>query len=202
MQTMERELEQGDDFVGTEDEFEKGTGPKRFRYGELAIATDNFSDKHKLGEGGFGSVYRGFLKEMGLHVAIKRVSKGSTQGRKQYAAEVRIISQLRHRHLVRLVGWCHEHRGDFLLVYELMPNGSVDHHLYGKGVLLTWPMRHDIALGLASAMLYLHEECLQCIVHWDIKPSNVMLDSTFSAKLGDFGLAKLVEHWATWRRSA
>jgi len=83
MQTMERDLEQGDDFVGTEDEFEKGTGPKRFRYGELAIATDNFSDKHKLGEGGFGSVYRGFLKEMGLHVAIKRVSKGSKQGRKE-----------------------------------------------------------------------------------------------------------------------
>ena len=94
MQTMERDLEEGDDFVGTEDEFEKGTGPKRFRYGELAIATDNFSDKHKLGEGGFGSVYRGFLKEMGLHVAIKRVSKGSKQGRKEYASEVRIISQL------------------------------------------------------------------------------------------------------------
>jgi serine/threonine protein kinase len=134
------------------------------------------------------------LKELGLEVAIKRVSKGSTQGRKEYAAEVRIISQLRHRHLVRLVGWCHEHRGDFLLVYELMPNGSVDHHLYGKGVLLTWPTRYDIALGLASALLYLHEECLQCIVHRDIKPSNVMLDATFSAKLGDFGLAKLVEH--------
>ncbi|WVZ95715.1 hypothetical protein U9M48_041445 [Paspalum notatum var. saurae] len=75
-----------------------------------------------------------------------------------------------------------------------MPNGSVDQHLYGKGVLLTWPTRYDIALGLASAMLYLHEECAQCIVHRDIKPSNVMLDATFSAKLGDFGLAKRVEH--------
>ncbi|KAM0865128.1 hypothetical protein ACQ4PT_043473 [Festuca glaucescens] len=186
-----------DDAMGYEelgDEFVVESGPRRFGYAELASATKNFSEERKLGQGGFGAVYRGFLKELGLKVAIKRVSKGSTQGRKEYAAEVRIISQLRHRHLVRLVGWCHEHRGDFLLVYELMPNGSVDHHLYGKGVLLTWPARYDIALGLASALLYLHEECRQCIVHRDIKPSNVMLDAAFSAKLGDFGLAKLVEH--------
>lgn len=184
----------GGDYDELADEFVVESGPRRFRYAELAAATRNFAEDRKLGQGGFGAVYRGFLKELGLEVAIKRVSKGSTQGRKEYAAEVRIISQLRHRHLVRLVGWCHEHRGDFLLVYELMPNGSVDHHLYGKGVLLTWPTRYDIALGLASAMLYLHEECAQCIVHRDIKPSNVMLDATFSAKLGDFGLAKLVEH--------
>ncbi|CAM0883346.1 unnamed protein product [Alopecurus aequalis] len=187
-----------EDAIGYEeldgDEFVVESGPRRFRYAELAEATKNFSEERKLGQGGFGAVYRGFLKELGLEVAIKRVSKGSTQGRKEYAAEVRIISQLRHRHLVRLVGWCHEHRGDFLLVYELMPNGSVDHHIYGKGVHLAWPTRYDIALGLASALLYLHEECLQCIVHRDIKPSNVMLDATFSAKLGDFGLAKLVEH--------
>ncbi|KAF7038086.1 hypothetical protein CFC21_048311 [Triticum aestivum] len=186
-----------DDAMGYDeltDEFIVQSGPRRFRYAELAAATNNFSEQRKLGQGGFGAVYRGFLKELGQEVAIKRVSKGSTQGRKEYAAEVRIISQLRHRHLVRLVGWCHEHRGDFLLVYELMPNGSVDQHLYGKGVHLTWPTRYDIALGLASALLYLHEECLQCIVHRDIKPSNVMLDATFSAKLGDFGLAKLVEH--------
>lgn len=186
-----------DDAMGYDeltDEFIVQSGPRRFRYAELVAATNNFSEQRKLGQGGFGAVYRGFLKELGQEVAIKRVSKGSTQGRKEYAAEVRIISQLRHRHLVRLVGWCHEHRGDFLLVYELMPNGSVDQHLYGKGVHLTWPTRYDIALGLVSALLYLHEECLQCIVHRDIKPSNVMLDATFSAKLGDFGLAKLVEH--------
>uniref|UniRef100_A0A804NBB7 Protein kinase domain-containing protein n=1 Tax=Zea mays TaxID=4577 RepID=A0A804NBB7_MAIZE len=82
------------------DEFERGTGPKRFRYGELAVATGNFSDTQKLGEGGFGSVYRGFLEDMDLHVAIKRVSKGSKQGRKEYASEVRIISRLRHHNLV------------------------------------------------------------------------------------------------------
>ncbi|CAL4947127.1 unnamed protein product [Urochloa decumbens] len=182
---------------GEYDELVVESGPRRFRYAELAAATRNFAEERKLGQGGFGAVYRGFLRDLGLEVAIKRVSKGSTQGRKEYAAEVRIISQLRHRHLVRLVGWCHEHRGDFLLVYELMPNGSVDHHLYGNGKAgapLAWPTRYDAALGLASAVLYLHEECAQCIVHRDIKPSNVMLDAAFSAKLGDFGLAKLVEH--------
>ncbi|XP_034584616.2 L-type lectin-domain containing receptor kinase IX.1 [Setaria viridis] len=176
-----------------EDEFEKGSGPKRFRYGELAVATDNFSDKYKLGEGGFGSVYRGFLKEMNLHVAIKRVSKGSNQGRKEYASEVRIISRLRHRNLVQLIGWCHG-GGDLLLVYELMPNGSIDKHLHSADNKLSWPLRHKIVLEIASAILYLHQEWEQCVLHRDIKPSNVMLDASFTAKLGDFGLARLVDH--------
>jgi serine/threonine protein kinase len=131
-----------------EDEFERGTGPKRFRYGELAVATGNFSHTQKLGEGGFGSVYRGFLEDMDLHVAIKRVSKRSKQGRKEYASEVRIISRLRHRNLVQLIGWCH---GDskLLLIYELMPNGSLDKHLYSSSDvgLLPWPVRHEIVLG-------------------------------------------------------
>ncbi|CAN6329798.1 unnamed protein product [Urochloa humidicola] len=176
-----------------EDEFERGTGPKRFRYGELAIATDNFSDSQKLGEGGFGSVYRGFLKEMNLHVAIKRVSKGSTQGRKEYASEVKTISRLRHRNLVQLIGWCHG-RGDLLLVYELMPNGSLDKHLYSADNILLWPLRYKIVLEIASAILYLHQEWEQCVLHRDIKPSNVMLDASFNAKLGDFGLARLIDH--------
>jgi len=170
-------------------------GTKRFRYGLLATATDNFSDKQKLGEGGFGSVYRGFLKDMDLHVAVKRVSKGSKQGRKEYASEVRIISRLRHRNLVQLIGWCHG-GSELLLVYELMPNGSLDTHLYraSDDALLPWPVRHEIVLGLGSALLYLHEEWEQCVVHRDIKPSNVMLDACFHAKLGDFGLARLVDH--------
>ncbi|TVU49209.1 hypothetical protein EJB05_00507, partial [Eragrostis curvula] len=200
----ERKLEEGSDFFNgepeMEDEFEKSMGPKRFSYGELAIATDNFSDEHKLGEGGFGSVYRGFLKEMNnLAVAIKRVSKGSKQGRKEYAAEVRIISRLRHRNLVQLIGWCHG-GGELLLIYELMPNGSLDAHLHhsshndGAPPLLPWPVRHEIVLGAASAILYLHQEWEQCVVHRDIKPSNVMLDASFNAKLGDFGLARLVDH--------
>uniref|UniRef100_A0ACD6A243 Uncharacterized protein n=1 Tax=Avena sativa TaxID=4498 RepID=A0ACD6A243_AVESA len=196
----EQQLEEGSFFDGgdpaMEDDFERGTGPKRFRYGELAIATDNFSDEKKLGEGGFGSVYRGHLKDMNLEVAIKRVSKGSKQGRKEYASEVRIISRLRHRNLVQLIGWCHG-GGELLLVYELMPNGSLDTHLYGGGdnaAVLPWPARHEIVLGLGSALLYLHQEWEQCVLHRDIKPSNVMLDASFAAKLGDFGLARLVDH--------
>jgi len=177
-----------------EDEFEKGTGPKRFRYGELAVATDNFSDQQKLGEGGFGSVYRGYLKEMDLHVAIKRVSKGSKQGRKEYASEVRIISRLRHRNLVQLIGWCHGSGDDeLLLVYELMPNGSLDGHLHSPDSVLTWPVRYRVALGVGAALLYLHEDAAeQRVVHRDVKPSNVMLDASFNAKLGDFGLARLI----------
>ncbi|XP_008798729.3 L-type lectin-domain containing receptor kinase IX.1-like [Phoenix dactylifera] len=176
-----------------DDEFEQGRGPRRFPYSELVRATKNFSEEGKLGEGGFGAVYKGFLGDPKLDVAIKRVSKGSKQGRKEYVSEVKIISRLRHRHLVQLVGWCHG-RGEFLLVYEFMPNGSLDQHLYSTERILTWPMRYKIALGLASALLYLHEEWEQCVVHRDVKPSNVMLDSTFSAKLGDFGLARLVDH--------
>ncbi|KAJ4771224.1 receptor lectin kinase [Rhynchospora pubera] len=176
-----------------DDEFEKGRGPKRFQYNELAAATKDFSENEKLGEGGFGSVYRGILVDNGVHVAIKRVSKGSKQGKKEYISEVKIISQLRHRNLVQLLGWCHD-RGELMLVYELMHNGSLDVHLYHKDRVLTWPMRHQIALGLGSALLYLHRECEQCVVHRDIKPSNVMLDSFFNAKLGDFGLARIIEH--------
>jgi len=161
-----------------EEEFEEGAGPKQFRYRELAIATDNFSAKQKLGEGGFGSVYRGFLKEMNLDVAIKKVSKGSKQGRKEYASEVSIISRLRHRNLVQLIGWCHG-GGELLLVYELMPNGSLDTHLYSGAAVLPWPLRHEIVLGLGSALLYLHQDWEQCVLHRDIKPSNVMLDASF-----------------------
>ncbi|CAL9775438.1 unnamed protein product [Musa acuminata subsp. burmannicoides] len=176
-----------------DDEFERERGPKRFPYEELASAARNFSKEGKLGEGGFGSVYKGYLKDPKLDVAIKRVSRGSKQGRKEYVSEVKIISRLRHRNLVQLVGWCHDRR-EFLLVYELMPNGSLDSYLYTTKKTLQWPVRHKIALGLASALLYLHEEWEQCVVHRDIKPSNVMLDSAFSAKLGDFGLARLVDH--------
>ncbi|KAG2694411.1 hypothetical protein I3760_08G142800 [Carya illinoinensis] len=182
----------GDD-VFTDDEFEKGTGPRRFTYRELTHATNNFDEGGKLGEGGFGGVYKGFLSESSTEIAVKRVSKGSKQGRKEYISEVKIISRLRHRNLVQLIGWCHA-QGEFLLVYEYMPNGSLDTHLFGGKIMLTWPVRDKIALGLASALLYLHEEWEQCVVHRDIKSSNIMLDANFNAKLGDFGLARLVDH--------
>ncbi|CAL9017141.1 unnamed protein product [Prunus brigantina] len=176
-----------------DDEFEKGTGPKKFSYKILAQSTNDFDDGEKLGEGGFGGVYRGFVKDLNSYVAVKRVSSGSKQGLKEYAAEVRIISRLRHRNLVQLIGWCHEKK-ELLLVYEFMSNGSLDSHLFKGKSLLGWEARYRIAQGLASGLFYLHEEWEQCVLHRDIKSSNIMLDSNFNAKLGDFGLARLVDH--------
>ncbi|KAA8536358.1 hypothetical protein F0562_028836 [Nyssa sinensis] len=176
-----------------DDEFEKGSGPKKFSYGELAGATNNFAEEEKLGEGGFGGVYRGFLRESYSFIAVKKVSSRSQQGIKEYKSEVKIISRLRHRNLVQLIGWCHE-KGAFLLVYEFMSNGSLDSHLFNGKSLLNWVMRYRIAQALGSVLLYLHEEWEQCVVHRDIKSSNVMLDSNFNAKLGDFGLARLIDH--------
>ncbi|TVU49164.1 hypothetical protein EJB05_00458, partial [Eragrostis curvula] len=172
------------------------TGPKRFSYDELAAATDNFSDHRKLGEGGFGSVYRGFLDELNLPVAVKRVSKSSRQGWKEFMSEVKIISRLRHRNLVLLIGWCYDGVGDdLLLVYELMDNSNVDNHLYHPDPekQLSWPTRYKIVLGLGSALVYLHHDTEQRVLHRDIKRSNVMLDASFSAKLGDFGLARVID---------
>ncbi|KAL3721823.1 hypothetical protein ACJRO7_034202 [Eucalyptus globulus] len=179
--------------ISIDGEFEKGAGPKRFTYRDLARATNDFTERGKLGEGGFGGVYKGLLSESNMEIAVKRVSKGSKQGKKEYVSEVKIISRLRHRNLVQLIGWCHE-GGELLLVYEFLPNGSLDSHLFGGKTHLTWAARYKIALGLASALLYLHEEWEQCVVHRDVKSSNVMLDSNFNAKLGDFGLARLVDH--------
>ncbi|CAN0865080.1 L-type lectin-domain containing receptor kinase IX.1 [Linum grandiflorum] len=174
-----RRCSSGDDGFEMDDEFEKGTGPKRFSYRELSRATRNFSEK--LGEGGFGGVYKGIVSVTGSEIAVKRVSRTSRQGKKEYISE------------------CHE-KNELLLVYEFLPNGSLDQHLFGGGersrttVVLDWPVRYKIAQGLASGLLYLHEEWEQCVVHRDIKSSNVMLDSNFNAKLGDFGLARLVDH--------
>ncbi|XP_059647958.1 L-type lectin-domain containing receptor kinase IX.1-like [Cornus florida] len=176
-----------------EEEFGKGMGPRKFSYNELARATNYFAEAEKLGEGGFGGVYRGFLGELKSYVAVKRISKGSKQGLKEYAAEVKIIGQLRHRNLVRLIGWCHE-QSELLIVYEVMQNGSLDSHLFKERSLLSWEVRYRIAQDIASALLYLHEEWEQWVVHRDIKSSNVMLDSDFNAKLGDFGLARLIDH--------
>ncbi|KAI7738482.1 hypothetical protein M8C21_024861 [Ambrosia artemisiifolia] len=175
-------------------EFQMGASmPRRFSYHQLERATANFAKTQELGEGGFGRVYKGFLDDIRMYVAVKRVSQTSRQRIKEYASEVRIISRLRHKNLVKLVGWCHE-KGELLLAYEFMENGSLDLHLFMGKSMLTWNTRYKIAHGLASALLYLHEEWEQCVLHRDIKSSNVMLDSNFNVKLGDFGLAKLVDH--------
>ncbi|KAK1358790.1 Concanavalin A-like lectin/glucanase superfamily [Heracleum sosnowskyi] len=171
----------------------EGAGPRKFSYQSLVVATNNFSDERKLGEGGFGCVYKGYLTDLDIPIAVKKISRGSRQGKKEYLTEVKVISRLRHRNLVQLIGWCHD-QGQFLLAYEFMPNGSLDVHLFGKKSSLAWVVRYKITLGFSSALLYLHEECEQCVVHRDIKSSNIMLDSNFNLKLGDFGLAKLMDH--------
>ncbi|XP_059071979.1 L-type lectin-domain containing receptor kinase IX.1-like [Cryptomeria japonica] len=168
-------------------------GPRRFSYAELSAATRNFSEDEKLGQGGFGSVYKGILPGTGEMVAVKRISQGSKQGRKEYVSEVTIISKLRHRNLVQLLGWCHQ-KGELLLVYEYLPKGSLDKYIYGEEEdTLDWDRRYSIACDIASALVYLHEEWDQRVIHRDVKASNVMLDSNFNAKLGDFGLARVVE---------
>ncbi|KAK9996990.1 hypothetical protein SO802_021676 [Lithocarpus litseifolius] len=175
------------------DDLEKGAGPRRFSYRDLVLATNNFSNERKLGQGGFGAVYKGYLTDLDMPVTVKKISRESKQGKKEYITEVKIFSQLRHRNLLQLKGCCHD-GVEFLLVYEFMPNGSLDSHLFGTRSPLSWLVRYKISLGLASSLLYLHEEWEQCVVHQDIKSSNVMLDSNFNVKLGDCGLARLMDH--------
>ncbi|MCO5556838.1 hypothetical protein L7F22_010392 [Adiantum nelumboides] len=166
--------------------------PQEFSFRELVKATNNFTDKNRLGSGGFGEVFQGVLPSSGVAIAVKRISKGSKQGVKEFVSEVSTIGRLRHRNLVPLLGWCQE-KG-FILVYELMPRGSLDKVLFNNQEKLPWNQRLHILQGIAAALLYLHEECEQKIVHRDIKASNVMLDAQMNARLGDFGLARLYGH--------
>ncbi|XP_010463405.1 PREDICTED: L-type lectin-domain containing receptor kinase IX.2-like [Camelina sativa] len=182
--------------ISINEDLEREAGPRKISYKDLVSATNGFSSQRKLGEGGFGAVYEGNLRKINTMVAVKKLSSGSRQGMKEFLNEVKVISKLRHRNLVQLIGWCNE-KNEFLLIYELVPNGSLNSHLFGKGRahILSWDTRYNkIALGLASALLYLHEEWDQCVLHRDIKASNIMLDSDFNVKLGDFGLARLVNH--------
>ncbi|KFK45131.1 hypothetical protein AALP_AA1G347800 [Arabis alpina] len=163
--------------------------PVQFSYKELQRCTKSFKDK--LGAGGFGTVYRGMLANRTV-VAVKQL-EGIEQGEKQFRMEVATISSTHHLNLVRLIGFCSEGRHR-LLVYEFMRNGSLDNFLFNtdSGKLLTWESRFNIALGTAKGITYLHEECRDCIVHCDIKPENILVDDNYTAKVSDFGLAKLL----------
>ncbi|KAL2622396.1 hypothetical protein R1flu_002601 [Riccia fluitans] len=170
-------------------------GPRRFTYKELSAATRGFSSKEVLGKGGFGCVYKGVIRGKGTEVAVKRISETSRQGPREFLAEVKIIGRLRHKNLVQLLGWCFE-RGELLLVYEYMPNGSLDQALFPEkeSPVLSWEQRVKIITGMATALQYLHEDWEQRVVHRDVKSSNVMLDVSLNARLGDFGLARLYAH--------
>ncbi|MBA0850091.1 hypothetical protein Goshw_025077, partial [Gossypium schwendimanii] len=189
-----------EDFEGAqrniEDEIRRSDfAPKKFRFSELKQATGNFSPKNKLGKGGFGTVYKGSWGNK--DVAVKRVSKKSNQGKQEFIAEVTTIGNLNHKNLVKLIGWCYERR-ELLLVYEYMPNGSLDKYIFcdEKASMvesrLNWEQRQNIIRGVAQALEYLHNGCQKRVLHRDIKASNIMLDSEFIAKLGDFGLARTI----------
>lgn len=166
----------------------------RYSYKQLKVATQGFHEKNMLGQGGFGRVYRGVLPSSGLEVAVKRLSRDSDQGQREFLAEMSSTGCLRHRNLVQLLGWSRL-KGELLLVYEYMPNGSLDKMLFGRpGNLLSWEQRYKILSGVASGMFYLHEGWEQQVLHRDVKASNVLLDAELNARLGDFGLARLYEH--------
>ncbi|KAJ1285397.1 hypothetical protein BS78_03G277000 [Paspalum vaginatum] len=159
-----------------------------FAYDDLAAATGGFSDANLLGQGGFGHVYLGTVG--GQEVAIKKLRAGSGQGEREFRAEVEIISRVHHKNLVSLVGYClyGEQR---LLVYEYVPNKTLEFHLHGSGrPTLDWPRRWKIAVGSAKGLAYLHEDCHPKIIHRDIKAANILLDYNYEPKVADFGLAK------------
>ncbi|KAL0644624.1 hypothetical protein Bca4012_042914 [Brassica carinata] len=167
--------------------------PYTFTYSELKSATKDFDPANKLGEGGFGSVYKGTLNG-GREIAVKVLCVGSRQGKGQFVAEIIAISAVMHRNLVKLYGCCFEkhHR---LLVYEYLPNGSLDYALFGgdKTLHLDWSTRFEICMGVARGLAYLHEEASVRIVHRDVKAVNILLDSNLLPKVSDFGLAKLYD---------
>jgi serine/threonine protein kinase len=178
---------------------EKGSSLAVYSYGDLRAATKNFSER--LGGGGFGSVYRGVLKQKLNHgdttttqVAVKKL-ESLRQGDKQFRTEVSTLGHIQHVNLVRLIGFCSA--GDEkMLVYEYMPNGSLDAHLFGGGgggsSCPSWRERYEIMLGVARGLAYLHDGCRERIIHCDIKPENILLDEAMSPKIADFGMAKLV----------
>ncbi|KAL8211251.1 hypothetical protein R6Q57_005688 [Mikania cordata] len=164
-------------------------GPKDYSYSDLKKATKDFREENKLGEGGFGDVYKGVVKD-GNIIAVKRLTIGSNKD--NFESEVRVISNVHHRNLIRLLGCCSK-GPELLLVLEYMANGSLENYLYGeKRGSLNWKQRYDIIFGTARGLAYLHEQYHVTIIHRDIKPSNILLDNDFQPKIADFGLARLL----------
>ncbi|GKV44309.1 hypothetical protein SLEP1_g51501 [Rubroshorea leprosula] len=173
-----------------------GPRPNTFSYAELRAATDDFSPSNKLGEGGFGPVYKGKLSD-GRVVAVKQLSVASHQGKSQFVTEIATISAVQHRNLVQLYGCCIE-GNRCLLVYEYLENKSLDQALFGKRDLhLDWPTRFNICVATARGLAYLHEESRVRIIHRDVKASNILLDAELCPKISDFGLAKLYDYKKT-----
>uniref|UniRef100_A0A1D1YE21 non-specific serine/threonine protein kinase n=1 Tax=Anthurium amnicola TaxID=1678845 RepID=A0A1D1YE21_9ARAE len=171
---------------------------RKFTFNELKSATRNFRPESLLGEGGFGCVFKGWIEEngtapmkpgTGLTVAVKTLNHDGLQGHKEWLAEVNFLGELLHPNLVKLIGYCIED-DQRLLVYEFMPRGSLENHLFRRSLPLPWSIRMKIALGAAKGLAFLHEEAERPVIYRDFKTSNILLDADYNAKLSDFGLAK------------
>ncbi|XP_023642310.1 probable leucine-rich repeat receptor-like protein kinase At5g49770 [Capsella rubella] len=167
-------------------------GVKAFSFEDMRKCANNFSMANDVGGGGYGQVYKGILPS-GQQIAIKRAQPGSLQGALEFKTEIELLSRVHHRNVVKLLGFCFD-RGEQMLIYEYIPNGSLRDSLSGKnGIRLDWTRRLRIALGSGKGLAYLHELADPPIIHRDVKSSNILLDESLAAKVADFGLSQLVE---------
>ncbi|XP_062209689.1 probable receptor-like protein kinase At5g24010 [Phragmites australis] len=175
---------------GTTDAMQRVSTKLHISLEELKAATDNFHERNLIGVGGFGNVYRGVLRD-GTRVAVKRAMRASKQGLPEFQTEIVVLSRIRHRHLVSLIGYCNE-QAEMILVYEYMEKGTLRSHLYGsEEPPLSWKQRLEICIGAARGLHYLHTGYSENIIHRDVKSTNILLGDGFIAKVADFGLSRI-----------